>query len=42
MIAELDQNAQLNLLENTIREIGQKGEKPLVMGFRDFNADEFD
>lgn len=29
------------MLDTRIRDIGQKGEKPLVIAYRDYNADEF-
>jgi len=29
-------------MDNRIREIGQRGEKPLVMAYRDYNAESFD
>lgn len=31
-----------DLLDNKIQEIGQRGQKPIVMCYRDFSAEEFD
>lgn len=40
--AEMDEDTRTDLVDKKVFEIGQKGEKPLAMGFRDYSVEEFD